>query len=339
MQNFTRRSFIKTISTGSAVVVAAMYSARASAADFTLKYGSYQPASYPLTIRSQEMAARIKEQSKGRIDFQVYPSGQLGNDTNMLSQLREGSIDFMTLSALTLGVLVPAAQISGIGFAFKDYNTVWKAMDGDLGEYVRRKIETTSLFAFEKMWDNGFREMTTSTHQLLTPADLSNLKMRVPPSPLWTSMFRAFGAAPTTISLGDVYTSLQTHIVEGQENPLALIEAVKIYEVQKYCAMTNHMWDGFWCLGNKKRFARLPKDLQEIVQRNVNDAAIKQRNDVAVLNGTLTDTLKARGLQFNNVDEGAFRAKLQTSGFYKEWKNKFGDELWTELEKYSGKIA
>ena len=156
----------------------------------------------------------------------------------MLSQLRSGAIDFFTLSGLILSTLVPVASINGIGFAFKDYPSVWKAMDGSLGGYVRGEIDKRGLVAMDKMWDNGFRQITSSTRPIKVPADLKGFKIRVPVSPLWTSMFQAFGASPVSINFSEVYSALQTKIAEGQENPLSLIQIAKLYEVQKYCSMT-----------------------------------------------------------------------------------------------------
>ena len=306
---------------------------------FTLKYGNNLPATHPMNTRANEMAAKINAESKGRIDFQVYSNNQLGNDTDMLSQVRSGALDFFTLSPLILGTLVPAAQISGVGFAFKDYGQIWAAMDGELGAHVRKQIAaSSSLFAFEKIWDNGYRQMTSSTKPITNPGDLKGLKIRTPPSPFWVSMFKAFEASPATINFAEVYSSLQTKIVDAQENPLAIIATAKLNEVQKYCSITNHMWDGFWFLGNKKSFERLPADLQEIVTRNVNAAGLNERADVKQLNDSLQADLKAKGMIFNNTEAEAFRAKLRTAGFYAEWHKKFGDEPWAILEKYTGKL-
>jgi len=339
--SITRRRFLKTVSIASAAAATGMISTQAfAAAEFTLKYANNLPATHPMNLRAKEMAAKIATESKGRIDFQVYPNNQLGNDTDTLGQVRSGAVDFFTLSPLILGTLVPAAQISGVGFAFKDYNQVWAAMDGELGAHVRKQIDAKStLFAFEKIWDNGYRQITNSTRAINKPEDLKGMKLRVPPSPLWTSMFRAFDSAPASINFAEVYSALQTKIVEGQENPMAIISTAKLYEVQKFCSMTNHMWDGFWFLANKKSFERLPKDLQEIVTRNINEAGVKQRADVKALNDSLATEMKGKGLQFNDTDNEAFRAKLRSAGFYTEWHKKFGDEPWALLEKYTGKLA
>ena len=335
---FTRRHLLAGAS-ALALPVLPVVDAFAQKALFALKYGNNLPITHPMNIRAKEMATKINAESKGRIDFQVYPNNQLGNDTDMLSQVRSGALDFFTLSPLILGTLVPAAQISGVGFAFKDYNQIWAAMDGDLGAHVRKQIAAnSSLFAFEKIWDNGYRQITSSIKPIATPDDLKGLKIRTPPSPFWVSMFKAFEASPATINFAEVYSSLQTKIVDAQENPLALISTAKLNEVQKYCSITNHMWDGFWFLGNKKSFERLPADLQEIVTRNVNAAGLNERTDVRQLNDSLQVELKSKGMIFNNTEAEAFRAKLRSAGFYTEWHKKFGDESWAILEKYTGKL-
>jgi tripartite ATP-independent transporter DctP family solute receptor len=294
---------------------------------------------HPQTVRQQEAAARIKKATNGAVDIQVFPNNQLGSDTDMLSQLRSGAIDFFTLSGLILSTLVPAASINGIGFAFKDYDTVWKAMDGKLGGYVRGEIDKRGLVAMDKMWDNGFRQITSSTHPIKGPDDLKGFKIRVPVSPLWTSMFQALGASPISINFAEVYSALQTKIAEGQENPLSLIQIAKLYEVQKYCSMTSHMWDGFWMLANKRGFQSLPKDSQAIVAKELNQSALDERADIAKLNGSVADDLKAKGLQFVEVDKPAFRAALKSAGFYAEWKKKYGDEAWGILESEVGTLS
>lgn len=311
----------------------------ASAAEFTLKYANNTPQVHPLTVRMTEASERILKATNGQVELRVFPNNQLGSDTDMLSQLRSGAIEFFTLSGLILSTLVPPASINGVGFAFKSYDQVWPAMDGKLGAFVRAEIEKRGLHPFEKMFDNGFRQTTTSSKPVRTPDDLKGLKLRVPPSPLWTSMFQALGASPVTINFAEVYSALQTKIADGQENPLSLIETAKLYEVQKFCSMTNHMWDGFWLLANKRAWEKLPVEARTVLEREFTAAAVAEREDIAKLNGDVRKVLEGRGLLINDVDNAAFRETLKTAGFYKEWRGKYGEDAWRVLEGEVGAVS
>jgi tripartite ATP-independent transporter DctP family solute receptor len=336
--DLSRRALLKATVATSAFV-GAPWVARAQSAEFSYKYANNLPLAHPMNVRAREMADAIKAETNGRVEIAIFPSNQLGSDTDMLSQVRSGGIEFFTLSGLILSTLVPAASINGIGFAFPDYDSVWKAMDGELGAYVRGQIAKANLVAMEKIWDNGFRQTTTSTKPIVTPDDFKGMKLRVPVSPLWTSMFKALDAAPASINFSEVYTALQTRVVDGQENPLAIISTAKLYEVQKYCSLTNHMWDGFWFLANRRAWERLPEDLRTVVARNINAAGLKERVDVAQLNAGLQKELADKGMVFNQPKVDAFRDKLRSGGFYAEWKGKYGDEAWALLEKSTGKLA
>jgi tripartite ATP-independent transporter DctP family solute receptor len=336
MAGVTRR---RAVLATAALPLCAIRTRPADAAEFTYKWANNLPTAHPMNIRGAEAMARIKEATGGRLEIQVFPNNQLGSDTDTLSQLRSGAVEFFTLSGLILATLVPPASINGMGFAFAGYPEVWSAMDGALGAHVRSEIAKRGLFAMERIWDNGFRQTTTSTRAVSAPADLRGLKLRVPPSPLWTSMFTALGAAPTSINFSETYSALQTRVVDGQENPLAIIETARLYEVQRFCSLTNHMWDGFWFLANARAWGRLPRDVQEIAHRELNASAVQEREDVAKLNGELRDKLSQRGLQFNNVDPAPFRARLREGGFYREWRGRYGEEAWRVLESSVGSLA
>ena len=311
----------------------------ARAAEFTYKFATNLPITHPLSARNAEAAARIKAATNGALEINMFPNSQLGTDPDMLSQIRSGALEFFTLSGLILSTLVPLSAINGVGFAFKDTKQALDAMDGELGALVRAEVAKRGLYAFPKIFDSGFRQITTSTKPIKTPDDLAGLKIRVPPAALWTSMFKGFGASPTTISFNEVYSALQTHIADGQENPLSVIDTGKIYEVQKYCSLTNHMWDGFWLLANPRAFKKLPDGMQAIVEREFARAAMEGRVDIAKLNAGLQSQLSTKGLAFNDVDPDAFRQALRKAGFYTEWKGKFGDEAWKTLEVTVGTLA
>jgi tripartite ATP-independent transporter DctP family solute receptor len=322
----------------SAIAGASVISRRARAAEFNLKYGNDLPAAHPINKRAAEACDAIRAATNGRVDIQIFPNSQLGGSTDMLSQVRSGALDIFTVGS-PLANVIPVSAIPSIAFAFPNFDGVWAAVDGDLGAHIRQQVATIGLVAFDRMWDNGFRQITTSNKPINTPDDLKGLKLRVPVSPLFTSMFRALGTAPTAINFNEVYTSLQTKVVDGQENPLALIDAAKFYEVQKYCSLTGHMWEGFWMVANKRNWEQLPADLRATALRLMNEGAVKQREDMAKLNATLETQLKEKGLTFNTVDKKPFQEALKTAGFYAEWRGKFGEDAWKVLERYSGGLS
>src|SRR5262249_13357615 len=282
MTKLTRRTALRALAATSALRAVAGTSALsvlgmptvARAAEIELKYGNNLPLSHPLNIRAQEAADRVKRETNGRVEIKIFPNNQLGGDTDMLSQVRNGGITFFTPSSLVIATLVPVAAINAVGFAFADYDQVWKAMDGGLGAHVRAAIAKVNLFAFEKVWDNGFRQMTTSGKPIETAKDMAGLKIRVPVSPLSLSMFKALDSSPVSLQFSEVYTSLQTKVVDAQENPLPIIQVAKLYEVQKHCAVSNHIWDGFWFIANGRAFNGLPHDWKKINSDSSNDAVL-----------------------------------------------------------------
>lgn len=336
-----RRTFLAVTATAAvaAPLAAPFVSRGALAAEYGWKFGHGFPASHPLHVRALEAAERIRQESGGKVDIAVLPNSQLGGDSDLLSQVRSGAIEFFSTGGLIFSTLVPVASINGMGFAFKDYDAVWHAMDGDLGAYVRKGFEKAGLHAFERIWDNGFRQITTRTKPIAGPGDLANFKIRVPVSPVYVSLFKALGAAPTSINLGEVYTALQTGVVDGQENPLVVADTAKFYEVQKFCSVTNHVWDGSWIVTNARNWRTVPDDLKQIVTRGLNEAGLNQRKDIASLNDNLRNALAQKGIAFNQTDPAPFREALRKAGFYAEWKGKYGDEAWAVFEKSVGSLA
>jgi TRAP-type transport system periplasmic protein len=330
------RSAVGAVAAGSVLKSPAV---RAQAAPIKLKFGNDLPATHSVNVRLKEAIDAITADTKGQVAISLFPNNQLGSDTDMMTQLRSGALELATMPGTVLSTLIPMASLTGVGFAFTNYDKVWAAMDGEVGGFIRRNIEKAGLVPFEAVWDNGFRQITSSTHPIKTPEDLANFKIRVPVVPLWVSMFSAFGAAPVSIPLNEAYSALQTKIADGQENPLALIESAKFYEVQKFCSLTNHAWDGFWLLSSARIWKTIPQDAQQIMQRHFNAAAHKQRDDIVQANAEYQKTLESKGLTFNTTQADTFQSALAKTSFYKDAKAKFGDEAWILLQKYAGNIG
>jgi TRAP-type transport system periplasmic protein len=143
----------------------------------------------------------------------------------------------------------------------------------------------------------------------------------------------------TRYHLNELYSALQTKIVDGQENPLTVIDAGKYYEVQKYCSITEHMWDGLWIIANGKRIKSLAPDDMALITKSFEAATAKQRTETERLNTELEGALKAKGLAFSHPDKKPFREALTKAGFYADWKQKYGAEAWATLEKYAGPLV
>lgn len=335
-KGLTRRHVLATTA---AIPLFGILTRRGDAAEFTYKYATGQDPTHPVNKRAQEAHDRIREATSGRVELKLFPANQLGSDTDLLAQVRNGGVEFFNLSTSILATLVPTAGIVNTGFAFKDYDTVWKAMDGALGTYIRQQIEKTGLIAPAKIWDNGFRQITSSTREIKTPQDLKGFKIRVPPAPMLTSVFKTLEAGATPINFNELYSALQTKVVEGQENPLAIIASTRLYEVQKYCSMTGHVWDGYAILANRRAWGALPEDARAIITRELDKSAIDQRADIAALSQSLRADLTAKGITFFDVDRELFRKALAATPFYAEWKGKYGDEAWGHLEAAVGKLG
>lgn len=338
-KGISRRQVLKAGAVGAALPLFSIMTCPANAAEFTYKFATGQDPSHPVNKRAQEAIDRIRTATNGRLEIKLFPANQLGSDTDLMSQIRNGGVEFFNQANVVLSTLVPASGIVNTGFAFHDYQEVWKAMDGQLGAYVRAQIEKVGLLTMSKPWDNGFRQITTSTKPVKTAADLKGLKLRVPAAPMLTSLFTALGASPTPINFNEVYSSLQTRLVEGQENPLAIISTARLYEVQKFCTISNHVWDAYWILGNRRAMERLPKDIQEIVRRELDKAATDERADIAALSGFARNDLTTKGVQIIEADKDSFKDALAKGTFYKDLRAKFGEDAWKLLQNSVGSLG
>jgi tripartite ATP-independent transporter DctP family solute receptor len=227
--------------------------------------------------------------------------------------------------------VVPAADVQQVPFSFRSAAQAHRAMDGPLGAYLRAEMSAHGIVGFPVgAFDNGMRQIASSKRPVVTPDDLAGVKMRVPAGQMFADTFRALGAEPITINVDAIYRGLQAGTVDAQENPLAVVELFKLYEVVRYVSMTNHMWSGFNLLAHQGTWVRLPPAIQGIIRRYVTRYVRAQRYDQAQLNLQLRATLARRGLVFNDVEQAPFRERLR--GLYAQWKARLGTKCWSLLE-------
>jgi TRAP-type transport system periplasmic protein len=329
-----RRDFIGAASV--ALGAAGVVPLRAKAAQFEYKAGFNQPFEHPTSVRFTEMAKQVALESGGRLNIRVFPNSILGGEDSMFAQVRLGALEFY-IGTSALSSLVPAAEIISVAFAFKSEDVAFAACDGALGANMRKEMEAKGLVVFPSIFGAGFRQITTSTKPIRSADDMVGLKIRTTSGKVYVDLFRTLGAVPVSMALAETYTALQTRTVDSEENAYAQIEQQRFFEVQRYLSVTNHMWNGAWLTANQEKWRALPPDLQAIFSRNARKYALRQRQDLRLLNAAMGEKLQRQGLAFNNVDTQSFRTKLTPA--YQRWKADFGPALWTVLEQYSGKLV
>jgi TRAP-type transport system periplasmic protein len=334
----SRRQFTRAVlATGGLLLVSRRAEA---AAEFNLRMYDNQPADSSLNKRLVEMWAAVKDETRGRVQVTIFPeNNQLpGGDTVALDMLAGGDLDFFAINGGTLGNIVPAMNVQGVLFAFSTPEQIFKALDGDLGDYLRGEARAKGIYAVARgCFENGFHQISCSTRPIRTVDDLQGLKIRTPNAPIFTDAWKALGAVPVAINMNKLYESLKNGTAEAQTNPLVILEFMKLYEVQKYVSMTNHGWTGFNLLANLKVWERLPADAQEVIERNAAKFARLQRADNNALNAGLRAKLAERGMIFNEADTSSFRARL--GSYYAHWKDTIGQRAWSLLEAHVGKLA
>jgi tripartite ATP-independent transporter DctP family solute receptor len=281
------------------------------------------------------MAEAIRQETGGECLIEVFPESRLGPDPKMFADLRSGALEFFIAGA-TLGEVAPTSALPLLPFAFRDSKAVFAALDGALGDRIRGELGQNGIHAFRHCLQNGFHHLTTSTRPIHTAADLAGLKIRSPGGAIARDFFQVFGAEAGYVPFSQMYDALKARNFDGQSDPLGVVLSLRLYEVQGYLSLTAHWWSGFTLLANNNAWRTLPREIQEVVERNAEKYALLQREDVEQVNAAGAEELARRGMQINTADTDNFRARL--GEFYASWQEKAGAATWHLLESYAGEI-
>jgi|HubBroStandDraft_1064217.scaffolds.fasta_scaffold47816_3 TRAP-type C4-dicarboxylate transport system substrate-binding protein len=337
MTRVSRRTVLRTASASIAAPAIARY---AHAAEVTWRVAHVAPVDTPLHRHLLESAEAIAKRSDGKMELTVIGEGRAGIQSGLLAQVRGGGLEMTVATCTQLAPTSPLCSIPSIGFLFGDYPGLWTAMDSDLGQLLRSQIKSQlSMEILEKVWDFGFRHITTSAHPIQTAVDIAGLKIRTQINADQMDMFRALGAIPVVINFPYLRMALEHHQIDGQDGMLPVIEYGRLNEVQTYCAMTHHVWDGFWLCINSTAWAKLPDRLQHIVANTLNGSALRQRDDNVLLEDSIRSSLAKAGMKFTDIDVGSFRDVLRHQGYYAGVRTKLGDQAWDVLQKATGILS
>lgn len=303
MMRMNRRQF--TALAGAAVLAApAINSARA--AEVTLKLGhlaNEQNSWHKASLKFGEELARLTD---GRIELQVFPNESLGKEIDLINGMQLGTAD-MTITGESLQNWAPMAALLAVPYAYNSLESMDEVASGDIGKQIEAEIIAKAQIRPVTYFARGPRDLT-SNREIVTPADLKGLKVRVPNVPLFVKTWQALGAAPTPMAFGEVFTSLQNGTIEAQENPLALIESANFNEVQKFVNKTEHVRSWIYLAISELTWGRLSEQDQQAVLQAAATAQAHERELFLADEDTLAKTLADKGMVFVDSDKAAFAA-------------------------------
>jgi len=239
---------------------------------------------------------RVEADSGGRIEVEIFPAGQLGNETDSLEAIKNGVIEMFSASMVGLNRLFPPAFVMGSPYLFRNLNVAWEVSQGEYGRQLLDAFTEKTGIKGLGVLGLGFSSITNSVRPTRTPADFKGIKFRGM-GKMQVAMFESLGASAVPISWTEVYTSLQTGVVQGQTNPPAIIDAFKIYEVQKYLALCNSQYGYQFWVANKAWFDSLSQADQIIIRDALQVANTTARGMGALLNQIAVTNLKKAGMQ------------------------------------------
>ncbi len=295
--------------TGLAAVLA--LSAFAAQAQVTLKLAHPVPEADLQQNLALEFKRVVEEKTGGEVTVQIFPNGQLGNDQQMIDGTRSGIIDVTLIGLNNYTGLVPEAGAFELPFVFPTREVAYKALDGAPGQAVAAQMETHGLKLLG-YGENGYRNMTNNKGPIRAPEDLKGLRMRVNNSKALNDMFELLGANPQQLPVAELYTALETGVVDAQDHPIGVVVSFKFNEVQKYLSLTQHAYSALGLTMNKAKFDALTPEQQAAVTEAAKAAIDLQRGLVQAKEEEMIAGLEAEGMEVNrDVDAAAFQAVVQ----------------------------
>lgn len=275
-------------------------------AQMELKLGHVGGPGSLFELSANEFARRANEKLGNKAKVVVFGSSQLGGDSDLMQKLRLGTIE-MAMPSSVMSSAVDAFGMFEMPYLVKNREHMKKIEQAVVWPSLAPMAEAKG-YKILAVWENGFRNITTNTKPIVTPADLAGMKLRVPQGKWRVKMFQAYGANPSPMALSEVFVALQTGVMDGQENPLTQIYSSKFQEVQKYLSMTGHVYTPAYLVSGKNKFASLPADVQAILSQTAKDTQAYVYEQAAKLDDDLLAKIKTAGVKVNEANKDAFIA-------------------------------
>ncbi len=290
----------------SAVAVTGLLASPTAAANLTLKFGHVGAPGSLFETSANEFARCSNAALGDKAEVQVFGSSQLGKDSELLQKLKLGQVDF-SLPSSVMSSVADEFGVFEMPYVIKSRDHMRRVEDAILESKLQPAVKAKG-YRILAVWENGFRNITNNTRPINKPEDLAGIKLRTPKGAWRVKMFQLYGANPTPMAFSEVFTALQTGVIDGQENPYAQIWSAKFQEVQKYLSITGHVYTPAYLLVSDKHFSALPQDVQAALEKCGKETQAFVYDAAAKLETDLLDKLKAGGIQVNVADKDAFIA-------------------------------
>ncbi len=285
----------------------------ASAEDtIKLKFGHVAPTDEPYHQAAEKFAELVKKNTNGAVEIQIFPNSLLGGQRELLEGLQLGSVDITLTTAAVLSSFLPKTQVIELPFMFRDSEHVYKVVDGPLAKEIYAGDEKKKMKVIDT-WENGFRNITNNVRPIETPDDMKGVKIRVMENKMYIEMFKALGANPTPMARGELFTGLQTKVVDGQENPLGQIYTSRFYEVQKYATLSGHTYSPEAVVFSLASWKKIPAKYQEVILKASAEAKKFNRELSAKMDKEYVGKLEEKGMTVTRLTPqqiAAFQEKM-----------------------------
>ena len=304
-----KRLMLKAIA--AAVTLAAFGVAHAQ--ERTIKFATQNPKGHPIVMGMEKFAEIVAAKSGGKIKVNLFPGGTLGGDQQNVSALQGGTIEMVVLNAGILASQVKDFEVFDFPFMFANPQEADAVADGPAGRALLDKLDAKNIRGLA-YWELGFRQITNSKRAITKVDDIAGLKLRVIPNAINVDWVQALGANPTPMAFPEVYPALEQKAIDGQENPLTVINANKFYEVQKFVTLTNHQYNPQAVIMSKKLWDSLSADEKKLLGDAAQEAAVFQRKASRDMMGAALDNMKKNGMtvsEFSPAEQAKLREKLK----------------------------
>ncbi|MCU0601067.1 MAG: TRAP transporter substrate-binding protein [Desulfobacterales bacterium] len=308
------------------ISVLSFYS-ESAAQPIELKLGFVTAASEgdPYFITSKKFGELVEGYTKGKYKVKLFPSGQLGNESEMIKNLTMGSMDLGVITNAPTGAFVKSFMVFDLPFIFPNEQVAHKVLDGEAGKMVLAKLDKLQIVGLA-ISEGGFRHMINNVRPVNTPEDTKGIKFRVMTTPIYIALFQSLGSNAVPLPWGEVFTAMQQKVVDGLEIPLSVIYANKFYEVAKYLSLTNHTYSPLILMCSEQRWKKFSSEEKEIFKRSAYEATVYARNEAKGINEDILKKLKAAGMVINDVsNKKPFQDAVRP--MYKQFEEEIGKEV------------